>query len=423
MKQPTKNKRFITRYFDPALDLRVQAFNLLAFAGMASGVITALSALLSNAGLYNIALNLSGSLIGVLCFILARRSGNYRAGFLIAASLTFLILFPLLFFSAGGYQSGMPCFFIFAFVLTTIMLEGKSRKAYLVSEFVLYAACYLIAFYFPVTVLHFETPFDYLTDALTGVIVVGFILVIVVLLYMRIYDNRQQQLGSLDRLKIEFFQNVNHEMKTKLMVIISYINNADDMLAYDDGDDKDALRECFRHAQAEIKSLARMTEYSLALAVSQEGKRHMEPLDFAALLRSGAETFRALLKKDGNSLTLQIPDRLPKITGSRDMLGQLVSNLLYNAGRHTKNGEITISLTQEGNRLITTVADTGEGIDPAMLPRIFERGASGDGSTGYGLSICKTVVETHGGEIRIESEPGKGTAARFTLPIRGEVWA
>jgi signal transduction histidine kinase len=105
------------------------------------------------------------------------------------------------------------------------------------------------------------------------------------------------------------------------------------------------------------------------------------------------------------------------------MLGQLVSNLLSNAGRHTKNGEITISLTQEGNRLITTVADTGEGIDPAMLPRIFERGASGDGSTGYGLSICKTVVETHGGEIRIESEPGKGTAARFTLPIRGEVWA
>ncbi|MDR3120777.1 MAG: HAMP domain-containing histidine kinase, partial [Clostridiales bacterium] len=375
MKQPTKNKRFITRYFDPALDLRIQAFNLLAFAGMASGVITALSALLSNAGLYNIALNLSGSLIGVLCLIFARRTGNYHAGFVIATTLTFLILFPLLFFTAGGYRSGMPCFFVFAILFTAIMLENKrERAAAIILEFTLYAACFFIAYFAPGTVRHFETELDYMIDALVGVVVVGLILIIVVLLYIRIYDSRQQQLGSLDRLKMEFFQNVNHEMKTQLMVIISYINNADDMLAYDGDVDKDALRECFGRAQAEIKSLARMTEYSLALAAAQEGKRNMEPLDFAALLRSGADSFRALLKKDGNSLTLQIPDRLPKITGNRDMLGQLVSNLLYNAGKHTKNGEIIISLTQEGNRFITTVADTGKGIDPAMLPRIFERG-------------------------------------------------
>jgi signal transduction histidine kinase len=418
--KPSIIKRFANRYFDASLDLRIQAFNLLAFAGMASGAITALSALFSNAGLYNIALNLSGSLIGALCFVFARRTKNYRAWFVIAAALTFLTLFPLMFFSAGGYQSGMPCFFIFALMFTAIMLEGKLRMAFLVLEFALYAACFFIAFYFPDTVHHFETRIDYLTDALTGVIAVGFILVVVVLLYIRIYDSRRQQLGSLDRLKMEFFQNMNHEMKTQLMVIISYINNADDMLAYDGSVDKDALRECFGCAQAEIKSLARMTEYSLALAAAQEGKRNMEPLDFAALLRSCADSFRALLKKDGNSLTLRIPGGLPKITGSRDMLGQLVSNLLYNASRHTKNGEIAISLTREGSRLVTTVADTGEGIDPAMLARIFERGASGDGSTGYGLSICKTVVETHGGEIRIESESGKGTSALFALPIRGE---
>jgi signal transduction histidine kinase len=147
----------------------------------------------------------------------------------------------------------------------------------------------------------------------------------------------------------------------------------------------------------------------------------MEPLDFAALLDAGAGAFRALLKKDGNSLVLRIPDGLPLLTGNRDMLKQVVNNLIFNAGKHTRGGEITVSLEQDGDSLVAAVADTGEGIDPDILPRIFERGVSGDGATGYGLSICKTIVEMHGGEIHIESDPGKGTTVRFSLPLRIEV--
>jgi signal transduction histidine kinase len=101
------------------------------------------------------------------------------------------------------------------------------------------------------------------------------------------------------------------------------------------------------------------------------------------------------------------------------MLKRVIGNLLSNAAGHTMNGKITVSLNREGGNLITTVTDTGEGIDPAMLSRIFERGVSGRGTTGYGLSICKAIIEAHGGEINIGSEPGKGTAARFALPIWG----
>ena len=143
----------------------------------------------------------------------------------------------------------------------------------------------------------------------------------------------------------------------------------------------------------------------------------MEQLDFAALLRSVAGALRLLLKDNGNTLDLQIAEGLPKIMGNADMLGRILDNLLSNAARHTMNGEIAISLNREGAKLVTTVTDTGEGIAPGFLPHIFERGVSGGGTTGYGLSICKAIIETHGGEIHIESEPGKGCTVRFTLPI------
>ena len=126
------------------------------------------------------------------------------------------------------------------------------------------------------------------------------------------------------------------------------------------------------------------------------------------------------MKESGNALDVHIPDGLPRITGSGDLLKRTVNNIMTNAVHHTKNGTITVSLKREGGGLITTITDTGEGIDPAMLPRVFERGVSGHGATGYGLAICKAIVETHGGDIHIESEHGKGTAVRFTLPLRQE---
>lgn len=70
--------------------------------------------------------------------------------------------------------------------------------------------------------------------------------------------------------------------------------------------------------------------------------------------------------------------------------------------------------------LAVTVADTGSGIAPELLPFVFERGVSGGGGSGLGLAICKEIVEEHGGEIFIKSEPGGGTAVTFTLPACGE---
>jgi signal transduction histidine kinase len=93
-----------------------------------------------------------------------------------------------------------------------------------------------------------------------------------------------------------------------------------------------------------------------------------------------------------------------------------LTNILQNAGAHTKNGTVAISAKKQGNIITVEVRDTGEGILPELLPHVFERGVS-TGGTGVGLYLCKTVVESHGGKIWIESEPGSGTSVYYTLPV------
>jgi len=416
---------FANKYFKENPDFRVQIFNTLGFLGFALGLVFGVFTLFTHPAPENVISNFSASVIAAAVILFANKTGRFKLCFLITVIVVFFAIFPILFFMGGGIASGMPCFFVFAVVFTVIMLEGKRRTAFTILEIALYAGCFLAAFFYPETVIPFPTGADMLRDIIVACLASSAVLAIAIYQHIVVYDRKQKELEQandaltgLDRLKTELFQNMNHEMKTPLTVIESFINNADDMLEH--GVEKDEVRECLAQAQRQIEDLARMMEYSLSLTVAQEAGRRMEPLDLTSLLCSVAEMFRSTLKKGGNTLTMQIPDGFPKITGSADMLKQAVGNLLFNAAKHTKGGEITMSLTRDGDQLTAVITDTGEGIAPDLLPRVFDRGVSGDGTTGYGLSICKAIVEMHDGEIWIESKPGKGTAVFFALPVQRE---
>jgi signal transduction histidine kinase len=408
-------RRMLGKYFDASLPFEVQTFHLLGLAGIAAGIVVAFVSLFSHPGLVNFSVNLAISALAFALLGRTRRTGNYRFGFRAVVIFVFLLAFPFLFFTAGGYRSGMPCFFVFALIFTALMLHGRERVWALLTLFAVYAACCVAAYLYPGSVVPFETELDYLADVLTGVVIAGGLLILVVVLYIRIYNRHRDQLATLDRAKTEFYQNMNHDMRTPLTVISTFIGNADDML--DHGVDTAEVKECLRQASNQIQEMARMVEYSLTVARVHESRWRKEPLDFAALLRSCAGTYQVLKADTGNALTLRVPDAMPMIQGNSDMLCRAVQNLLDNAFRHTRGGEIALSLERAGGFLVVTIADNGAGIDPGLLPRVFERGVSGGTDTGYGLAICKAVVESHGGEIGITSEPGKGTTARFSLPI------
>jgi len=243
-------------------------------------------------------------------------------------------------------------------------------------------------------------------------------------------EEKNITLDRLNRMKTEVLQNLNHDLKTPLTVIATDVMNVADMLEF--GIDEDQMRRNLDNAEREIMRMSRMITGAVKNSSVQDNMQDMKPLDVIPLLNEVIETFNVLIERYGNTLTLEVQEPLPPVFGNADMLMHVLSNLLSNANRYTRNGSITISAGAEsikpeeagagpvpnGGRGFVTifVKDTGSGVMPDLMPRVFERGVS-DSGTGLGLSICKSAIEAHGGTITINSEPGRGTVVAFTLPV------
>jgi signal transduction histidine kinase len=168
-------------------------------------------------------------------------------------------------------------------------------------------------------------------------------------------------------------------------------------------------------AQGEIMRLSRMVGGMLTLASISENPERRKT-DFTALLQSASNVLELFLQKRGNRLETELAENLMVFCDS-DLLSQVIVNLLQNAHGHTENDAILLRAVLEKGKITVTVRDNGTGIAPDLLPRVFERGVSDGGGTGVRLYLCKTVIESHGGAIWIDSTPGAGTIVRFTLPV------
>jgi len=169
-----------------------------------------------------------------------------------------------------------------------------------------------------------------------------------------------------------------------------------------------------QNAQSEIMRLSRMVDGMLTLASISDGTEKRKT-DFSALAQSAADMLLIHLQERGNTLETHIDEAL-LVFADPDLLSQVIVNLIQNAHKHTENGKVALDASCGDGKITVTVRDDGSGIAPELLPRVFERGVSDGGGKGLGLDFCKTVVESHGGAIWIESNPGKGTVVYFTLP-------
>jgi signal transduction histidine kinase len=231
---------------------------------------------------------------------------------------------------------------------------------------------------------------------------------------LRQLETNNASLESLNRMKTEFFKNLNHDLKTPLTVVSVSVADAADMLDYEF--DEKVMREILQNAQKETMRIARMMNIAMANTTLHEERRDMKPVDIAGLLRESAITYRALLERNGNTLKVDVPQALPYIFGDTDLLLHVLSNLLSNANRYTKNAAISINAVEQDGNITVKVSDTGIGIKPELLPHIFERGVS-DRGTGLGLPICKAAIEAHHGTINVKSEYGQGTSVTFNIPV------
>jgi signal transduction histidine kinase len=123
----------------------------------------------------------------------------------------------------------------------------------------------------------------------------------------------------------------------------------------------------------------------------------------------------------GLKLSVDAPVELAWVSVDRLQIERVISNLVINALRHTKQGEIKISAEQRDNHVAVSVSDTGSGIPTEYLPHIFDKFVqvpdAPTGGAGLGLAISKSIIEAHGGQISVQSQVGRGTTFTFTLPL------
>jgi len=164
--------------------------------------------------------------------------------------------------------------------------------------------------------------------------------------------------------------------------------------------------------------------FDLAKGEAGALKLELEPLDPLPLLQNVASQFSPVIQSKEQSFTLDFPPSLPWIKADRERLEQVLANLLSNATRLTpKGGNIIVRAGKKGSDLVIQVQDDGIGIPEEEQKRLFEpyhravlnkRKSRG---LGLGLTLCKQLVELHGGKIWVESEEGKGSTFSFSLPI------
>ncbi len=190
-----------------------------------------------------------------------------------------------------------------------------------------------------------------------------------------------------------------------------------------------AQREDVRLIVSSATHLTGLLEEVLDLSAIATGRIQLreEPLDFGALVTSVARAQRPLLRSKVE-LRTELPDhpeQTTRIDGDERRLRQVVTNLISNAVKFTSEGQITLTVRREGERVVLVVGDTGPGIDPAHLPRLFtefvqlgnlRQRARG---TGLGLAICRRLLNAHGGSISATSAVGVGSTFTVTLPVGG----
>ncbi len=234
-------------------------------------------------------------------------------------------------------------------------------------------------------------------------------------------------LENLDQMKTEFLDSVSHELKNPLAVISGYAQNAEQQLLLSPHKTAEAV-EKIKVISSEAKRLGLMVGQILDVTRIEEGRMTIEPKICGAdeIINIAISIYYPILNKNNNRLELHIEERLPDILADPERVSQVIVNLISNAVRFTVNGLITVSAGPEDGFMNISVADTGTGISPELLPFIFDRhvtkkksGGGQDIGTGLGLYICKHIVEAHGGRISAVSEEGKGSTFSFTLPIAG----
>jgi signal transduction histidine kinase len=230
-----------------------------------------------------------------------------------------------------------------------------------------------------------------------------------------------EQAQSADRAKSRFLATISHELRTPLTALAGYEELLADQVI---GPLSETQLDVLERMRSVTQHLASVIEEVLAFSSLDERREIVRPTDFLAadLVRSVSAVIEPLARQKHLSYRSIVPDEPIRLTSDVDKIRQIIINLAGNAVKFTDTGDVTLALFRRDRAVCFEVVDTGIGIAPADIGRLFKPFAQLDtgltrrhGGTGLGLYISRGLADLLGGRIEVESEPGKGS--RFTLVV------
>ncbi|MBT4134260.1 ATP-binding protein [Amylibacter sp.] len=232
-----------------------------------------------------------------------------------------------------------------------------------------------------------------------------------------------------EQMRHDFVANVSHELRSPLTALSGFVETLQGNAA----NDKEARERFLEMMSNEADRMARLIGDLLSLSKLQASERvaPTEQVDLFKILSSVSSSLSGLAERNSIKLNLNFSNFMPLVTGDADELTQVFQNLIENAIKYSGNGSVvsvSFKPPKEGkSHLCISIEDTGEGIDPAQIPRLTERfyrvdkGRSrAQGGTGLGLAIVKHILIRHRGWLKISSQLGKGSVFAVYLPVFAE---
>ena len=233
------------------------------------------------------------------------------------------------------------------------------------------------------------------------------------------FNKMSRDLARATQARKQMTADIAHDLRTPLSVISGYTE------ALSDGKLPGTL-ETYQILHQETQYLRRMIEDLRLLSLADTGELllNLQPVELGALLAQAAARHAMAAQQKGVALYSEPGSELPPVSADPERLAQVFDNLIGNALRHTlTGGKIILTARRSSQNVRLEVQDTGSGIAPEDLPKVFDRFYRSDrsrqqnGESGLGLAIAKSIVDAHGGTIGVESQVGRGTTFTILLPL------
>ncbi len=358
-------------------------------------------------------------------------TGKIEAGAVALSVLVMFVVLPVNFLTAGGIYGGASIWFILGFVLATIVVESRYKYILLAGGYLIFLACYYVAYFYPSKVVQHTLDMAYI-DSIATLTIVSVVICIMLQFQNAVYreensvaKQQKKEIEDLNRAQNRFFSSMSHEIRTPINTIIGL----NEMILREEVSDE--VAEDAQNIQNASRMLLSLINDILDMSKIRSGRMEIVPAvyDMGAMLSDIVNMIWVRAKEKELAFHINVEQSIPaQLYGDEVRIKQILINLLNNAVKYTQEGSVNLSiqcLKKENDTVYITysVSDTGMGIKKESVPYLFsafkrvdeEKNRYIEG-TGLGLSIVKQLVSLMGGDIEVNSVYTKGSTFMVTLP-------